>query len=184
LQLKEIYTYLLLHKPRGCITTASDERGRKTVLDLLPAELKKKRLFPVGRLDKDTTGLLLLTDDGELAHTLMHPGSQVEKTYEVGISAPFRKEHLARFTKGIRDEDDLLKAKEVRILEDRLLEVVLTEGKKREIKRMFAKLGYTLTFIKRIQYSFLSLRDLEEGKFRALSQKEVAKLKAKDGVRS
>ncbi len=177
LQLKEENTYILLNKPEGYITTAKDERGRKIVLDLLPPEVRKKRLFSVGRLDRDSAGLLLLTDDGDLANKLMHPRNQIKKTYVVSISKAFRKEHLKQLMNGIRDAGDLLKAHAVKMLKSTTLEVILTEGKKRELKRMFAGLGYGVTFIKRTHYAFLTTEGLEEGTYRALTKKEIAQLK-------
>lgn len=174
---KDRYTYIMLNKPKECITTARDERGRETVLDLLPGKLREKRLFPIGRLDKDTTGILLLTDDGVLANRLMHPRGQIEKTYRVGINRVFKKEHIEELTCGIREGDDLLVAKKVLMLDDSVLEVTLAEGKKREIKRMFGKLGYGVSFIRRIRYAFLTVEGLEEGRYRELTEKEINRLK-------
>lgn len=178
LALKEQHTYILLNKPAGYLTTTRDERGRRTVLDLLPPVLREKRLFPVGRLDKETTGLLLLTDDGELSNHLMHPRNQIEKRYEVKISKPIEKEHVERLITGIRDAGDVLKAKAATMITPTKLEVVLTEGRKREIRRMLAGLGYTVSGIKRTHYAFLAAEDLKEGTCRTLSQQEIAKLKA------
>ncbi len=181
LRLKEKYTYIILNKPKGCITTAKDERERRIVLDLLPEELRRKRLFPVGRLDKDTTGLLILTDDGELANKLMHPRSSVEKTYVVMLERPFLKKDREKLLKGIKDEGDFLKPKSVKLKSNIEIEIVLTEGKKREIKRMFRALGYRITEIKRIKYSFLTLQGVKEGEYRQLTDKEIEQLKKKQG---
>jgi 23S rRNA pseudouridine2605 synthase len=177
LKLKMEHTYLLLHKPKGFLTTTRDERGRKTVFDLLSPSHRRKNLFPVGRLDKETTGVLILTDDGKLANTLMHPRSQIEKTYRVGIDRPFEKTHLNRMTSGIRDEGNLLKAKAVHVSEEKVLEIILTEGKKREIRRMLARLNYKVNSLKRVQYAFLTLKELEEGTYRVLTEQEIEQLK-------
>ncbi len=177
LKLKEKNTHILINKPKGYITTTKDEMGRKTVLDLLPPHLRKKRLFPVGRLDKDTTGLLILTDDGELANKLMHPRSNVEKTYEVILDKPLHKENVGKLIKGVTDEGELLRAKAVKCIEDTKVEVVLTEGKKREIKRMFKTLGYKINEIKRTRYAFLTLKGLKVEDYRELTEKELERLK-------
>lgn len=177
LKLKEKNTYILLNKPKGYITTTKDEMGRKTVTNLLPPHLRKKRLFPVGRLDKDTTGLLILTDDGELANKLMHPRSNVEKTYEVILDKPLHKENVGKLIKGVIDEGELLRTKSVKCIENNKVEVVLTEGKKREIKRMFQKLGYTINEIKRTRYAFLTLKGLKVEDYRELTEKELKRLK-------
>ena len=177
LQLKKQNTYILINKPKACITTVKDGRGRKIVLDLLPNDLRRKRLFPVGRLDKDTTGVLILTDDGELANKLMHPRNEIEKTYMVILDRSFQKENREKLLKGIKDEGTLLKAKSVMLKTNRRIELILTEGKKREIKRMFKALGYCVTDIERTQYAFLTLKGLKQGNYRALTEKELKRLK-------
>jgi 23S rRNA pseudouridine2605 synthase len=177
LKIKERNTYVLLNKPRGYITTSRDERGRKTVIDLLSPDLKNKRLFPVGRLDKNTTGLLILTDDGELANKLMHPRNEIKKTYSVILNKPLQIENVKTLTDGITDEGELLRAKSVKRKGTEKVEVILTEGKKREIKRMFRKIGYFTREIKRIKYAFLSLGTLKEGEYRELTDNELKGLK-------
>lgn len=178
LRLKQTYTYILLHKPEGYITTSKDERGRKIVLDLLPEILREKRLFSVGRLDRDSTGLLILTDDGELANQLMHPRNLIEKRYEVRITKPIEADHVKRLLIGIRDAGDILKAQEVKPLSPTKLEVVLTEGKKREIRRMLGGLGYGVAAIKRTHFAFLTTKGLEEGNYRKLTKREIARLRS------
>jgi 23S rRNA pseudouridine2605 synthase len=177
LHLKEKHTYILLNKPEGYITTSKDERGRKIVLDLLPKDLRQKRLFSIGRLDRDSTGLLILTDDGELANKLMHPRNRIKKRYEVMLTKPFKEDYAKQLRSGIRDAGDLLKAHSVKMLKSTILEVTLTEGKKREIKRMFGGLGYGVAAIKRTKYAFLTLKGLEEGMYRMLTKQEIAQLK-------
>jgi len=177
LKLKENNTYILLNKPKGYITTTKDEMGRKTVLNLLPQDIRKKRIFPVGRLDKDTTGLLILTDDGELANKLMHPSNNVEKTYIVTLNKTFRKTDRRILLTGIEDEGEILKAKSLNQNDNNQVELTLGEGRKREIKRMFRKLGYQAIQIKRIEYAFLTLQGVEEGKYRKLTEKELERLK-------
>ena len=177
LRLKTKNSYILLNKPKGYITTTKDERGRKTVLDLLEPAMRKRRLFPVGRLDKDTEGLLILTDDGELANKLMHPSGKIEKKYEVALDKPFKKDDSSKLTKGITDEGELLKVKSVKILGEEKVEVVLIEGKKREIKRIFRAIGYKTQEIKRTEYAFLTLEGLKKSEYRELSINELKGLK-------
>lgn len=177
LKLKEKNTYILLNKPKECITTTKDGRGRRIVLDLLPERYRRKRLFPVGRLDKNTTGLLILTDDGKLANKLMHPSGNIEKTYVVTLLKPFQKEHEKELLKGIKNGGEILTAKSLRQKGKNEVELSLTEGRKREIKRMFRFLGYRVAEIKRIRYAFLTLRNLKEGEYRNLSKKEIERLK-------
>jgi 23S rRNA pseudouridine2605 synthase len=175
--------YLLLNKPRGVVTTASDPQGRPTVLDLVPAN---PRVYPVGRLDQDTEGLLLLTNDGELANRLAHPRYGVEKTYVAQISGSPKRHLLRRLLDGVELEDGVACARSVREIgtaADRtLLEVVLAEGRKREVRRMFAALGMPLLRLARVRIGPLALGDTGPGKVRPLRQDEVRKLYAAVGL--
>jgi 23S rRNA pseudouridine2605 synthase len=171
--------YVLLNKPRGVVTTASDPEGRPSVVDLVNLP---QRLFPVGRLDMDTEGLLLLTNDGELAHALTHPSFEVERVYVALVPAPVRKKVLAELRDGVELEDGLAKPRRIRVLEEAhskaLLEVVMTEGRKREVRRMLGAAGLTVERLARVAYGGVELGDLRQGKWRFLGQSEIARLHA------
>ncbi len=174
--------YVLLNKPRGVVTTADDPEGRPAVVDLVNLP---QRLFPVGRLDKDTEGLLLLTNDGELAHALMHPSFEVERTYVALVPGPVRKKVLAELKAGIALDDGLAKPRRVRVLEEErnqaLLEVVMTEGRKREVRRMLGQVGLKVERLARVAYGGVELGDLRQGKWRFLTPPEIARLYAATG---
>jgi 23S rRNA pseudouridine2605 synthase len=171
--------YVLLNKPRGVVTTADDPQGRETVLDLVNLP---QRLFPVGRLDQDTEGLLLLTNDGALAHALTHPSFEVERVYVVLVPGPVRKKALAALRAGIELDDGLARPKRARVVEEErskaLLEIVMTEGRKREVRRMLAAHGMTVERLARIAFGGVELGDLRQGKWRFLTPPEIASLHA------
>ncbi len=175
--------YLLLNKPQGCVTTLRDTHRRKTVMDFIP---KGRGLFPVGRLDKDTTGLLLITNDGELAHRLMHPSFIVDKVYEVILSRSIKRSDIAKLSNGVNIGDDKPSVLEVinssRI--DGLAKVVVSlhEGRKRQVRRSFRALGYEVAGLKRTVYAGLRL-DIKEGAYRRLTGEEIARLKTMAGLR-
>lgn len=177
---KEKKVYYLLYKPREYITAVSDDRGRSTVIDLMP-EIKE-RIYPVGRLDYHSSGILLLTNDGSFAHQLMHPKYEVTKQYIVRIDGIMPKEKQALLLKGVREGDDLLKVSSYRVkkIDQRkkkmILELTLHEGKNRHIRRMFDVLGYPVEKLKREKYSFLTLGRLQPGEYRPLTRKEVHSL--------
>jgi 23S rRNA pseudouridine2605 synthase len=183
LQSREQLLHFLLHKPKGYVTTASDPEGRPTVLDLMKSI--PARLYPVGRLDYASEGLLLVTNDGELAQRLTKAGSHVEKTYLVKVSGEPSEENLDRLRAGIIIElDDGRRVKtspaRIRLAEDApnpWYEVVLIEGRNRQIRRMFDRIGHHVEKIKRIKLGPLTL-DVAPGKFRPLTRKEVEQLKA------
>jgi pseudouridine synthase len=172
-------TYLMINKPAGYITTAKDTHNRKTVLDLIPN--LKKRLFPVGRLDKDTTGLLFLTDDGELAFRITHPRFEVIKTYEVVVDGKFSERDFSLIKKGIIIEGKPHFFKEIRIVSEKgncaHLLVKMIEGKKRQIRIMFEALGYRVLKLKRTAIGDVRLGSLREGEVRELTSQEVNSLK-------
>lgn len=178
---KEKHVYYLLYKPRGYITAVSDDRKRKTVIDLM--EDVEERVYPIGRLDFHSSGLLLLTNDGDFAHKLMHPKYAIPKTYIVKIKGIPEKETLATIRKGIRDGSDLLKVTHYKVKKvDRrkktmIIEVVLHEGKNRHIRRMFERLGYPVIKLSREKYGFLTLDNLVPGEYRELTKQEVAELR-------
>ncbi len=171
------HEYILLHKPKDVITTAVDERGRKTVLDLVRS---RARLFPVGRLDRDTTGALLLTNDGELAHLLMHPRFNVAKTYEVHLNSELQPGDVVRLEAGIELDEGTTSETTVQFPapQDRSFVVItIHQGWNRQIRRMFEKLGHSIVRLKRVGYAFLDLRGLNRGQWRPLTNPEVQRLK-------
>ena len=169
--------YLLLNKPQGVVTTVTDPQGRPTVMDLVPAN---PRVYPVGRLDRDTEGLLILTNDGELANRLAHPRWEIEKTYVAQVRGLVKRHQLRALLDGVDLEDGPAKAKSVRELgnaQDRtLIEVVLTEGRKREVRRMLAAVGMNLERLARVKIGPLPLGDISPGKSRPLTGAEVRAL--------
>lgn len=177
----EALVYYVLHKPTGVITSAKDPQGRKTVIDLLREV--PQRVYPVGRLDLDTSGLLLLTNDGELAYRLMHPRYGVEKTYRVGIKEKITVNALNQLREGVVLEDGKTApaiVREVsRIGEGSfcLIDITIHEGRNRQVRRMFAKVGYPVATLQRIRFGPLEMEpSLSPGKYRALSEIEVHKL--------
>lgn len=174
--------YVLLNKPRGVVTTADDPEGRPAVVDLINLP---QRLFPVGRLDMDTEGLLLLTNDGELAHALMHPSFEVERVYVALVPGPVRKKVLAELREGVELDDGLARPARVRVLEEErnkaLLEVVMTEGRKREVRRLLGHVGLKVERLARVAYGGVELGDLRQGKWRFLTPPEIAQLYAVTG---
>lgn len=178
---KEAHVYYMLYKPRGIISSAKDDKGRKTVLDFFPEV--EERIYPVGRLDYDSSGLILLTNDGDLANTLMHPSHGVEKVYVAKLKGIPSKQELAKLRKGVTADRELLKAARYNILSaDRkkdtmILELTLVEGKNRHVRRMMEALGYPVQKLKRERYGFLTLDGLSPGEKRPLTPKEVKQLK-------
>ena len=171
--------YILLNKPKDTITTTDDEKGRTSVLDLLPAdEFGASGLFPVGRLDRHTTGALLLTNDGDLAHRLMHPSYGVSKQYLVHTERPIEEQDLVQLGRGIELDDGLAKADRVSYLEgdQHILVMAIHEGRNRQVRRMIEALGNTVTSLDRVRYAGLTTRGIRKGKWRRLSRKEVSTL--------
>lgn len=171
------FIYILLNKPKGYITTASDELDRKTVLDLLP---KSFRVFPVGRLDKNTMGALLLTNDGHLAFQMMHPKFNVDKLYHVSLNQPISDSHINKLQSGVLLEDGITSSCKVRVLrkDRKKIEIILHEGRKRQIRRMLQSLGYDAISLVRIQFATLTLAGLKPGEWRYLTDREIADVKA------
>ena len=175
------YTYILLHKPAGVLSATEDPR-QKTVLDLLPPDLRRRGLFPVGRLDKDTEGLLLLTNDGALAHRLLAPKSHVDKVYYARLDRPLGEADREAFARGITLADGLeCMSAGLELLGDgREVLVTLHEGKFHQIKRMIASRGAAVCYLKRISMGPLHLDEtLARGEYRHLSAEEVAKIGGK-----
>ena len=174
--------YILLHKPKGIVCTRSDERKRWTVFDLVPAHFG--RLFHVGRLDKDSEGLILLTNDGALSQRLTHPGHEVEKEYEVLLDRPFDAQHTPRLLRGFMIEAGRAKAERIQVVGPTLVKVTLRQGIKRQIRLMFFKIGYEVRRLRRTRIGRLDLGALEPGQWRMLSAREVALLTGGDKRRS
>ncbi|WP_312474421.1 23S rRNA pseudouridine(2605) synthase RluB [Neobacillus sp.] len=179
---KEEPVYFLLYKPRGVISSVSDEKGRKVVTDFFSNF--KERIFPVGRLDYDTSGLLLLTNDGEFANLLMHPSNEIEKVYVAktkGIPLP---ENLRKLQKGIRLEDGKTAPAKVKMLsgdkkkQTAIVEISIHEGRNRQVRRMFEAIGHDVMKLKRERYGFLTLNGLKAGEARELTPHEVKQLRA------
>src|SRR5215469_11604745 len=169
--------YVLLHKPAGVVTTARDPHGRPTVVELIPDE---PRVVPVGRLDADTTGALLLTNDGPLAHRLAHPRYGVEKTYVAEIEGDPDEGVLERLREGVELDDGPTAPAKARRLGPGRVELVLHEGRKHQVKRMLVKVGYPVTRLQRSEYAGLTLEGLEPGACRELEPSEVSNLR-RDG---
>ncbi len=167
--------YLMMNKPRGYVTTVKDEHGRKTVMDLLGDF--SERVYPVGRLDMDSEGLLILTNDGDLTNKLIHPRYEVAKTYLATIKGTLTAEKLNRLRAGIELDDGLTAPAEVNLLGDNRVEVTIHEGRNRQVRRMLAAVGCEVTRLRRIKFAGVTLDGLKVGKFRELTAAEVAALK-------
>lgn len=176
---REEKEYILLYKPRGIITSMKDEKGRKTVHDLIASS---KRLYPVGRLDYDTSGLLLMTNDGQLANILMHPSNNIEKEYVVKIKGKVDPKKVKSLEKGIViDGKKTSKAKvKIKSMNDKrtIIYITIHEGRNHEVKKLFESIGYKVDALKRERIAFLNLNGLKSGEYRYLNTKEVKKLYA------
>lgn len=175
------FTYLMMHKPKGYLTTLSDDRERKTVMVLLPEEYKM--LKPIGRLDYNSEGLLLFTNDGEVAQNVMRPAKHVEKTYSVKVEGEVAQSDVVEMVKGVETiNGEKFRPCKIKVLEikDRKtkLEVQITEGKNREIRKIFDKFGYNVIFLKRISIGSIKLGGLTRGTCRLLKPSEIEYLKS------
>ena len=166
---------LLLNKPAGVVTTVRDPQGRRTVVDLVQSDV---RLFPVGRLDRDTTGALLLTNDGDLAHHLMHPRHGVEKTYVVDVEGEPAPEALEALRHGVQLEDGPTAPAAVRLLGPHRLELRIHEGRNRQVRRMCEAIGHPVRHLHRSAYAGLGVDDLAPGAWRPLTADELSALRA------
>lgn len=177
------FEYYALNKPKGVISTALDEKGRESVVSLIRS---KERLYPVGRLDKNTTGLILLTNDGELANKLTHPRYHVEKKYELIIDGLVTKKQIEKFKNGVDLEDGKTAPAHLKILstneKNTILQATLYEGRKRQIRRMCKTLGMRLVDLKRVQIGPLHIGKLKLGQYRKLTSKEIALLKKQSSL--
>jgi len=169
------YDYYIMNKPKGYVCTVKDDKGRKTVMDLLPNNAK--RLFPVGRLDYDTEGLLILTNDGELTYKLTHPKNEVPKTYLVKTEKPVSDEDLSKLRSGVYIDGVKTKKCNVRLVESykdgAKLHVTISEGKNRQVRKMFEAVGNCVDFLKRIKIGDLTLTGLDRGEVRQLNAREI-----------
>ncbi len=173
------FVYILLNKPKDYITTAEDERGRSTVLELVQ-HATEERVYPVGRLDRNTTGLLLLTNDGDLAQKLSHPSYGAEKLYEVELDKPLSLKDLRQIESGIELEDGLATIDGIDYAHHthkNIIGISLHIGKNRIVRRIFEHLGYKVTRLDRTLYAGLTKKDLPRGRWRMLTEKEIIKLK-------
>ena len=171
--------YFLLNKPRGVITSVSDDKNRKTVVDLIRTN---KRIYPVGRLDYDTTGALLLTNDGELANKLMHPKNNIDKVYVAKVKGLIGKKELTKLATGVYLDGRKTSKGKARILkydkktDTSIVELTIHEGKNHQVKRMFETIGYDVLKLKRESISFLSIKKLKSGEYIELKPKDVKRL--------
>ncbi len=173
-------TYVVLNKPKGVITSCEDEKNRKCVLDLLPPELK--HLKPVGRLDRDSAGLLILTNDGAFIYALTHPSQEVEKTYVVSASGPLKNSQVDQLSKGVILADGKTFPAQVHVIErgekESCFEMSIHEGRNRQIRRMCSQVGLSVTKLTRVAIGGLQLKGLKPGTWRVLSDGEIKNLRA------
>lgn len=173
--------YILLNKPRGFVTTTKDEKGRKTVVDLIDIET---RVYPVGRLDYDTTGLLLLTNDGELTNLLLHPSNEIDKVYVAKVKGEINSNVIQRLRRGVVIDGVKTSPAKVRTLKlnkkdmTGIVEITIHEGRNHQVKKMFAAVGCEVLKLKREKMAFLDLRGVKSGEYRYLNTKEVKRLYA------
>lgn len=169
---------LMLYKPAGIVSTVSDDKHRNTVLDILPEPYRRHRLYPVGRLDIDTTGLILLTNDGDLTYKLTHPRYEYEKEYYAAINGVLKSEEKQQFRRGMLLEDGMTHAAKIREINEPPYNyaVIIHEGKKRQVRRMFERLRHPVQALKRVRIGNLTLGDLREGEIRPLSPREIVDL--------
>ncbi len=185
LQAPEKHVYFLLNKPKGYLSTAHDERGRRTVLELLPEVVE--RIYPVGRLDQNTEGLLLLTNDGALMNALLHPKFEIYKTYIARVTGEVTESGIRQLQAGIRLEDGMTAPAKVRILDYDArsgltkVEVTIHEGRNRQVRRMFAAIGCDVRALKRTEFAGLNLSGVQRGQHRPLTNAELSYLRSLAG---
>lgn len=176
---KEPKEYILLNKPRGVVTTTNDDKKRKTVMDLINTD---KRLYPVGRLDYDTTGLIILTNDGELTNLLIHPRNNIDKVYIAKVKGILYKDCISKLENGVIIDGIKTSKSKVRVrkydkkTDSSIVEITIHEGRNHQVKKMFEAVGYEVLKLKRERIAFLNLGELKSGEYRYLNIKEVKKL--------
>jgi 23S rRNA pseudouridine2605 synthase len=176
--IEQLY-YILLNKPKDTITTVNDEKGRKTVMDIVRKTIKA-RIYPVGRLDRDTTGLLLLTNDGDLAQKMAHPSYKIKKIYQASLDRALSREDLEHIKNGVELEDGIAEVDAINYVESAPKTEVLIEihiGKNRIVRRIFEQLGYNVMKLDRVYYGGLTKKDLPRSTYRQLTEREVIMLK-------
>lgn len=175
---KEKLVYILLNKPKDFITTTEDPQERKTVMSLV-AKACDERIYPVGRLDRNTTGVLLLTNDGELSKKLTHPSHEISKVYQVELDIPITEGHVTKIQEGLTLEDGPIKVDDIAVLDKSMknLGVEIHSGRNRIVRRIFEELGYEVLRLDRVMFAGLTKKDLPRGKWRMLREREVVKLK-------
>ena len=177
-KLQNKFEYYMLNKPQGYVSTAEDDRDRKTVVELVKT---KSRIYPVGRLDFDSEGLLLLTNDGDLTNKLTHPKHNISKTYLVNINSTITNNEIEKLKNGVVIDGYKLHECEIKVLEtsekQTKMKITIFEGRNREIRKMFENINKRVVFLKRIKIADLELGNLKRGEYRALTQKEISYLK-------
>lgn len=168
--------YLLMNKPRGYVTTVKDDRGRRSVLELLGDDFSG-RVYPVGRLDLNSEGLLLLTDDGDLTNALIHPRYKIPKTYRARVTGLVTEDKLDKLRAGVELDDGLTLPAEIYLLDDGLVEITIREGRNRQVRRMFAAIGCDVKRLRRVKFAGLTLDGLKVGQVRSLTADEITLLK-------
>ncbi|MBI3190015.1 MAG: rRNA pseudouridine synthase [Ignavibacteriales bacterium] len=176
--------YIAFNKPKDCITTASDERGRTTVMDYVKV---RERIFPIGRLDRNTTGILLLTNDGELANKLMHPRHEIKKAYKATLDKVLTKDDALKLEQGIRLSDGKTSPAEIYAIgagKGKVIGIIIHEGRNRQVHRMFESFGYVVEKLDRVAYADITYEGLSKGEWRNLTKVEVKMLKNLAGLSS
>ncbi|MBI5474710.1 MAG: rRNA pseudouridine synthase [Ignavibacteriae bacterium] len=176
------YLYLVMNKPKDAITTLSDEKGRTTVMSLVRT---KQRVYPIGRLDRNTTGVLLLTNDGEFANRLMHPKFEISKSYQVSLETALTHEHAEKLRKGMKLEDGKTSPAEVYIIpggKGKEIGIIIHEGRNRQVRRMFESLGYEVKKLDRVAYGPVTKEGIARGGTRSLTRPEVRQLRKLAGM--
>jgi 23S rRNA pseudouridine2605 synthase len=165
--------YIAFNKPKDCITTSKDERGRTTVMDYVKV---RRRVYPVGRLDRDTTGIIILTNDGQLTNFLMHPRHEFKKSYIVSLDKPLAREHLGQLRKGIQLDDGVTERADVHLFpntKNQQVGIVIHEGKNRQVRRMFESLSYEVKKLDRFAFGEITHEGLKRGEWRYLTKNEI-----------
>ena len=178
---KEEKLYFLLNNPAGFISTVKDTHDRRKITDIFAGV--KERLYPIGRLDKDTTGLIIVTNDGDLAHKLSHPSSEIDKEYMVRTESPLEEQSLKKMSAGVDIDGKMTTPCEIKPMRNAVYRVILHEGRKRQIRRMFESEGIRVLELDRVRYAGLSLGSLERGEYRPLTEIEIRRLKKKVGIK-
>ncbi|MGM9970221.1 MAG: pseudouridine synthase [Anaeroplasma sp.] len=179
---KQLLVYYVLNKPTGYLTAVSDKLGRRTIMDLIDSETRKTRIFPVGRLDYDTSGVLLLTNDGDLSYRLTRSAKEVEKTYQVRVDGIINQEAITALIKGVIIDGVKTKRAVVDVIStdkknnSSLLRITITEGRNRQVRKMCEAVGFEVKKLKRISFAGIDLEGLSVGEYRALKPHEIKKL--------